>query len=490
MVGRWLFNLLALIYLATISSCSISHSSKQEKVTYGQAEQVIGSRVSKHILSIAPEGAINEGAIRNLSPSSVAKTDSEAIDQVDYIVEAIKERKETLKRIVIFVHGGLVDELSLVRRVNSVLGKIPDDTFPVFINWQSGLLDTYPYQLFKVRNGELSRWAKYNWPVHFITDIADIIVQAPKSWTISGSHAFDSGVRRKQADIDESLASYGKQYSFVNVVDNGRLPSKFWNSVKWWTASPGKLVATPVAHVIGKPAWDEMLRRADNVVFPGVRGIDEIVETGYKLPGNYRTSEGVPISAVGAFLKRITDLKTRAISENRTFEVDVVGHSMGAIIVNRLLRGEYQFQFDNIVHMASADTVDAIFTTVFPYLERYRNSRFYSLHLHPHNEERERNVFGLAPTGSLLVYIEDMYTTPDSVMSRRSGVWDNIARVFDRLPLSENLETRINFTVFGIDENADENKKNRDSRITHPQKHGEFSRTRFWLPETWLGKMD
>lgn len=105
------------------------------------------------------------------------------------------------------------------------------------------------------------------------------------------------------------------------------------------------------------------------------------------------------------------------------------------------------------------------------------------------NEEREQNMWGLAPTGSLLVYIEDMFTSPEGVMSRRSGIWDNIAKSFDRLPVSESVRSRIAFTIFGLDKNAlKSNNEDRISPIVHPQKHGDFGRTRFWMRETWLGK--
>lgn len=83
--------------------------------------------------------------------------------------------------------------------------------------------------------------------------------------------------------------------------------------------------------------------------------------------------------------------------------ITLVGHSMGAIIVNNLLSVDATLKYNNIVHMASADSIANLFEYVLPYLSEHQGARFYSLSLHPENEVRESNALGTIPSGRLLV---------------------------------------------------------------------------------------
>ena len=50
--------------------------------------------------------------------------------------------------------------------------------------------------------------------------------------------------------------------------------------------------------------------------------------------------------------------------------------------------------------------------------------------LHPTNEEQEQSAFGLAPEGSLLIWLDYMLTSPETSLDRRAGRWDNIKWAF------------------------------------------------------------
>ena len=110
--------------------------------------------VANHILNISPEGELHTD--EQVASAHSADRAVSNIDQLDRIVNSITSNIDEIERIVLFVHGGLVDEASLVKRVSATLEEIPENVYPIFINWRSGLFDTYGYQLFKVRNGELS----------------------------------------------------------------------------------------------------------------------------------------------------------------------------------------------------------------------------------------------------------------------------------------------------------------------------------------------
>jgi len=467
-----------------ISACATTNHAQTDRIhnTFGSSKLVPG--LFDHVISIEPDGKIGN-PLRLVEKHLADGKDKGIEDQVQHTVAAINRELDTLNQIVIFIHGGLVDEISLIARVNSVLknNQIPDKVFPIFVNWQAGLFDTYTHQLSNIDGERESDFGFLKPPVYFLTDLVDVVVHAPRSWLISGTHAYNS-TRRKISSIDDSLKLYENEYDFVHVVQNGALPNNLLNSAAWWSVSWAKLFATPVTHTIGKPAWDEMLRRASNVVYPsdGKNGLltQETINHG---SAQSPESGGVILE----LMRQINHLKEA--SGKQDLKVNLVGHSMGAIIANRMLRDNPKHEFDNVVHMASADSIDSTVSSVVPFLRENSKAEFYSMLLHPRNEDAERNAFGAAPSGSLLVYIDDMFTSPDSFLSRRAGRWDNMASALGRLPIENDVQSRINFTVFGVDNDAlRENKTNTKDRVKHPQKHGDFSRLAFWDTDVWTGQ--
>ena len=131
--------------------------------------------------------------------------------------------------------------------------------------------------------------------------------------------------------------------------------------------------------------------------------------------------------------------------------------------------------------MASADSINNLLDRVVPYLLRQDNDvRFYSLSLHPENEDREVSVYGLAPSGSLLVWIDNMFTTPETVLDRRSGRWENMERA---LPLIQTeAREKMFFKIYGLNNCGNETI---NGVITEPQEHGDFDDLAFWDETTW-----
>ena len=159
-----------------------------------------------------------------------------------------------------------------------------------------------------------------------------------------------------------------------------------------------------------------------------------------------------------------------------------MGHSMGAIIVNRVLALGLDLEVKNIVHLASADSIKNLLGTVAPYLIENQKTKFYSLSLHPNNENRERNsllhIPGLLPSGSLLNWIDNMYTTPETVIDKRSGSWSNIERTLALIP--DRARKNMHFKIFGETPDFMVN-----DFVVSPQKHGDFGKMKFWDKSQW-----
>ncbi len=107
-------------------------------------------------------------------------------------------------------------------------------------------------------------------------------------------------------------------------------------------------------------------------------------------------------------------------------EITLVGHSMGSIVIDQLLRYEPDLEVQNIVFMAAATTVEDYRDTVNPYLESHPQTQMYHLVLHPMAEVSERNYFDLTPRGSLLVWIDNYFTDPTTPLGRRVGRFANL----------------------------------------------------------------
>jgi len=182
---------------------------------------------------------------------------------------------------------------------------------------------------------------------------------------------------------------------------------------------------------------------------------------------NYPAGTG----ALAEFLTRL-----RQFEENNPFELEITlcGHSMGAIICNEIVSLFHDLNFTKIIHMASADSVRNFFQKTIPYLEDNEDAEFYGLYLDPENEDRELNIGGLVPSGSLLTWIDNNFTTPATEIDRRAGRWSNMYKTLYRIPMDMN--SRVHFKIFG------------KGKENGPQMHGEFDNFEYWKPEFyWNG---
>lgn len=159
-------------------------------------------------------------------------------------------------------------------------------------------------------------------------------------------------------------------------------------------------------------------------------------------------------------------------------EITLVGHSMGTIIINRLLRYAPDLEVKNIVFMGAATTVEDYRSTIIPYLLRHQKkgaeTQMYHLVLHPLAEVTERNYFDLAPWGSLLTWIDNYFTDPPSPLGRRVGRFANLIPELAFTP--KDVQPQIHLKVFRVAS---------DLRCWSPQKHGDFGSFPFWDERFW-----
>lgn len=378
--------------------------------------------------------------------------------------------------VLIYVHGGLNTKGTSLKRVQEKYKLIRDSKnekkYPIFVNWRSGPLTTYGSHLWRIRQGEISSTAPLTSPVYLSTDVGNSLINAPKAWLITGEHSWRASYSRD----DKYLEEYPKGNNLVYFTNNTGEYARWGRSLWWLITSPAKVVTTPFTYTMAKPAWDIMLRRTNTPFYTpaDLANVDHKVDEVIK-PGT---------GALGIFLRQLADAIKEDTKKNKPpVKITLVGHSMGAIIVNKIINQEIDLPYENIVHMASADSINNLFEQVVPYLSAQAKTddpvNFYSLSLHPENEDRERSAGGLTPSGSLLVWIDSMFTTPETVMDKRSGRWENMERAIRLLP--ESARAKMHFKIFSLNDDGDKE----NGFITEPQKHGQFGDLAFWLESTW-----
>jgi hypothetical protein len=207
------------------------------------------------------------------------------------------------------------------------------------------------------------------------------------------------------------------------------------------------------------------------------------------------TSHIKPDGGLSVFLRRLQQVIADPANGGRdAWEITLVGHSMGTIVLNQMIR-EFGLRtetaldgkspaigvalpFNRIVYMAGAATVRDYQDSLFPYLLENRNARVFHLVLHPKAEVRERFDPGIPyvdfpPRGSLLVWVDDFLSAPETPLDRTVGRYENLISAAHNTP--DELRGRIHIKAFGV-----------GGGVRAPQKHGDFtSHLKFWMPECW-----
>lgn len=435
--------------------------------------------VKNHIVSIKKDGEYLH--LPSFLNNGTELTDQEQYNLIFEQLDAFLKEDSSCrpvpipKNILIYVHGGLNSEKAAIKRaVDATKKMIPDqkklacaDTYPIFINWRSGPFTTLGDHYFRIRDGEVhENSAPYTSPIYMVGDLAKTIGNTPMAWYHEGYQTIRTSLRYKEDE--ENFADDQENYKgFLKVTaDDKGIWKNIGRITKWWVTAPIKIITTPFVFTFGTPAWDNMKRRT-HTMFTAQNDAKK----------NSVRMEGATRNFLELLTKRVKDMRDN--DKHPKFELTLMGHSMGGIIINRALRDlpDNLTEVDNIVYMASADNLQNYLDATLPLVKKKNSIQIYNLHLHPENENREVSSGGLAPSGSLLVWIDHTYDTPEYILQRTSGRWSNIRQVLGLIrPKEDNLLGKYRFTVFG-----------RGPEEESPQEHGSFDDFNFWEKSYWIG---
>ena len=393
------------------------------------------------------------------------------------------------RRIVLFIHGGLNSKRTSIDRAVKLRPLIEaDGSYPIFLNWQSSLQSSYflDHLLFVRRGNKHPFLGPFLAPFYLVVDLGRIVLRAPivtlqgayrtyQRYTVSGAQerAHDAA-----AELRRRYEEHPGDPSTIPIYvgeDHTTAWESAWKTTKYLVTTPTRVLTAPIVDAIGASSWNMMLRRT-SLLFE--REEDSLA--GYP--------DAEEHSDLLRFLARLDDFVER---DGEDWEIVLVGHSMGTIVVNGILRHAAQRvgrlpDFDEVVYMGSACSIADFEASALPYVKQ-RAARaaanrappcdVYLLTLARRAELQEENApefFGLAPRGSLLIWIDDYLAEPNSEVDQTFGRFTNLMLSIHRIP--DALRACFHVKVFDVGGSEAE---------FSPQKHGEFSEFPFWRRDFW-----
>jgi pimeloyl-ACP methyl ester carboxylesterase len=276
---------------------------------------------------------------------------------------------------------------------------------------------------------------------------------------------------KQRAEARTAIAENGLRLSIGSDRRSGW--NKFRYGLTYAMTLPFKFVTGPFIDAFGKSAWDNMTRRT---------------QTMFRSPGDFKrpnTTNEIEVAkqrvaspaggAVARLMQSLDNLMTNSLDH---YSITLVGHSMGTIVANEIIRTHPDLPYSNVVYMGAACSISDFAKSVVPYLQSRTNAHFYNLTLHPVAEAREAQwgFLDLTPRGSLLEWIDNFLSAPRTIPERTLGKWNNIISTTALIP--REVEDRIRIKAFAV---GSKDRLPKDN----PLVHGEFSETEFWNEQFW-----
>jgi len=386
--------------------------------------------------------------------------------------------------LVIFVHGGMNrPDVGVKRAVALTDVMLKDDVYPIFVNWNSSFCSSYLEHIWRVRRGnaDYKGWAPLLAPFYFLSDLGGAVLKSPAVFfeglwrtrqaipfrryrTDTQTNALEASVRMLR---DHHSSNRHPDTISIEVGENSlSTGERWWEFAATTLNTPSRALFAPVYHSFGTPAWNMMLRRVD-LMF-------EDEATSHRGEGGFLPPPG----AMQKFARELANFLKSEKANTNYWTVTMIGHSMGGIVttefIERALMYEPDFpEIDNIVLMGSAGSQRDFDHAIVPYLRNHTNSVCSVLTLEMQGELWERH-YKVLPQGSLLVWIDDYFSTPNSEIDHTLGRFTNLMLAAHRIP--PDVRGRVSFRAFPY---------GRDELLETPLRHGDFSRTRFWRREFW-----
>ena len=435
-----------------------------------------------------------------------------------------------------YFNGGLNKEQTVIEQASRQVPCIlADGMYPVFFVWDTNGVNSYIEQTFRVRNGKPTFGTEFlTGGFYILGDAIEGLGRAPSTYAVQAERYFvrdrpcydhlkmpaqGCAPWHRTGLVEGKPAVVDAQHNVVASKQADEAPSaNVLGEAHFFALAPVRLATTPFADGFGKTAWDNMLRRTRTTIrksiefeaeksgeFPcyGVlesemsmypKGTGAFAKV-FQLLATVKQGGAIPYEPAKCVVARPPRSLTRHLKEEPAsvsavvgqdefrkldLRLTLIGHSMGAIAINELIyRFPSELPYRNIVYMAAAASSRETRRSVEPLLTANPGARFFNLLLHPLNDQRERSWNYLVPSGSLLVWIDEMYETAKTPEDMTFGNWSN-ARVARHLFDQDKVGDRILYRVFN-------RRASRARESVNPRRHGDFNDDGmcFWRPAFW-----
>lgn len=450
----------------------------------------------------------------------------------DTIWQGFRDSGKT--NLLIFVHGGMNSrDVGLKHYLDDY--KQIDGYYPVFVVWPSGPWSTYVEHLLWVRQGikmetkKEKAFSLLTVPFMLVADLGRAVTRLPMVIANNTRSDFETITPIRKQDRATMVKDYQELTTnnyHVHIEDDySRTLDRLLRDVSYMATLPVKYVVSSLIDGLGKGAWDDMLRRTETA-YPGrmeewltnrsaavqaqqntnLAAQNESITPPGQSKKKRKRLERYESAGLPAFFAMLPNIRT---TNGATPQITLVGHSMGTIILDRVMR-DTKIDFANVVYMGAACSIEDFSTSVLPYLREHTNTQFYSLSLHPVAEAGEwcLPAADLVPRGSLLVWLDNFLMNPVTEQERTFGRWRNlfrtsatgepvIRRFFDNHD-SESLKERLHFRAFSVGMggpnemrpekyqwNDHRTPKELKERCNTPLAHGDFTEMPYWSTDFW-----
>lgn len=472
--------------------------------------------VARHALFVHPDGRA-----RAVLPRPTARRVVGApLDQANgerhlaTLLQAVRESPHDT--ILLYVHGGRIPYTESAARTR-IRGAILDSAgyHAIFVNWNSAGLSSLAWHLFRMRQGQ--DWGPWRGllsaPFVFAGAVGRTVSRAPLTTlqqaadycrTLGGVARGDlegplrdsrfcpvpgvDQVRREQAAYEHARRNGTADAApraeptlaiGLGTHDHGWTVGTTRVLTGVTTLAP-KLVLAPVADGFGAGALSEMRRRATSMIHA-----PDDVGNGREIRTSYQPPQGI-VHALVDSLQALLQEYQQPLDDGpaRTRTLILVGHSLGTLVLDQILEHFPRLEVARIIYLAPASTVTDLERGVVRYLERHPRTLYYHGMLHPYADagEWQPGMLDLVPRGSLLEWMDDYLTSPDTPLDRVSGKWSNI--VVATHVFSPSVRSRVVLKAFGVRDPFDA-----DDPALHRglHRHGGFSNPAFafWDERSW-----
>lgn len=394
-------------------------------------------------------------------------------------------------RLMVHVHGGLNgfgDTRERLQLVPLIMQETNDWYYPVFIAWPSDFFGTYGERLVKIRQGhKINAWlGAFTAPFVFAYDVAHAVVTMPRHWfyqfqngkdRVASAHEWLYPTLTRAWKVEdrmiELLGSSAPVYRGRYLFSKGE---HFTRGALDFLQSPVRAtVGTLIQSTLAEESWRVMNRRTSMPFFPADmfdapkrRALDEQLNN-------------IQAKSASAFFRILLERSSKLSENGRPYEITLVGHSMGTIVLNKLFT-HHRAAFvgneavRNIVYMGAACSINDAAQALKPLLlslntdTNHPTLRFYNLTLNRVAEIAERSAYGFVPCGSLLDNIDQHLENPETPLDRTMGSEVNILSAIE---VFKPVFFCSQFKAF-------------DRVPGHvPSNHGDFHLCPFWRSSFW-----